>query len=177
MKEVLNRLLGATDYMTSLAYQYQMAFVLCVALGVLLIMGLLHVSYMARRRFRLRRGKRMTREERIQYRKLLVADALTEKLEQLEFEGKLSRLEVQQEYRKLAHYLSNGELRPKVMHPQAIRQSILKKAYTAIKKEIVIPGPKPGEELTLVPFPDYKGSHQKQGRLGAGYLARKTAAA
>lgn len=181
LKEVFLWLLGATDYMTSLAYQYQIAFVLTVALVGLIIMGCVHVHQAARRSFRLWRGKHMTKGERIQYLKMRIADHLTNALEDDVFTGKITRWEAQREYRKLGMYLKNMELVPRLLHPNKVKKELQSHPSMVVSTEVNIPGPKPGEDMNVIPFPDYKTTPAppvpERKKLGAAYSARKAASA
>ncbi len=112
-----------------------------------------------RKLWRTQRGVRMTRGERIFYRKQLVADIITDGLELAEYEGKLSRVEVTEIYRKLGRYMENGELLPPRRHIEAIKKAINDGTHNIAGPVKKIPGPTPGEKVAsnVVQFKQVKG--------------------
>lgn len=170
----MEELIGTT---TRLAVEYQQAIYIVVAIlvGIILIGYMGEVKRYWQRRFFKRRWGQMTRGERIHYRKMLVADILTEGLEKAEFEGKLSRLEVQDLYRQIGGWVCNGEISPRTLHPNALRHHLIRKGYRMPPDPPTIPGPKPGEELKFIDTATNVVSMTSARRFGEKALTRKIA--
>jgi hypothetical protein len=131
---------------------------------VLAVVGILSAGYMwdvrrRRRLFNIRRGGQMTRAERQYYKKLLVSTILTDGLEDAEFHGKISRLEVQELYKKIGKFLMLGELIPQVNkgHPSALRAMLTAKKAASTYHKPNLPGDKPPPVVAnVLPFPSPK---------------------
>lgn len=165
------------EVVSRLAFENQQAVytVVAILVGTALIMYMGEVKRYWRRRFFKKRWGQMTRGERIHYRKMLVADILTEGLEKAEFEGKLTRLEVQNLYRQIGGWLHNGDLTPRMVHPNAIRHHLMKKIYNLPRQAPSIPGPKPGEDMKFIDTSTNVVSMQAARRFGEKALTRKIA--
>lgn len=153
--------------------------VVALIIGMMLFFSRRH-SAKRLRKFRRERGRKMTRKERQQYIRDLIGDKITDVIEELEFAGRISRPEARTLYRRLSQVLHIKALLPR--KGDDITDDIRKQLENIQKvvfgkKPPNIPGPKPGEDLKVIPFPDYtkQGAAQPTKKFGQKYLSKKSA--
>lgn len=162
LKEVTENLVGAitllgieltekvTSFVTTYKYQFEVLLV-AVTLVSLYAANKKFRSYLRRNRYK-RRGERMKKGERVFFVKCLVADMVTDAVEDAVYKGKLTGEEASRVYRQLSYIFSNGELRPRKKTREELARALRKSVMTDLKKKVNIPGPKPGEEIPSSPL-------------------------
>lgn len=165
---------------TMLQYpDYTTAIAVCAIIVVMVLTSSMHAQRRLRK-FRRERGRKMTRKERQQYIRDLVGDKITDVIEELEYAGRISRPEARTLYRRLSQVLHIKAMLPRKGGEVTddIRKQLenIQKVIFG-KKPPNIPGPKPGEDLKVIPFPDYtkQGAAQPTKKFGQKYLSKKSA--
>lgn len=181
LKEVTENLVGAitllvidltekvTNFVTTYQYQFEVLLVAATLLS-LYAANMKFRSYLRRNWYK-RRGERMKKGERVFFVKCLVADMVTDAVEDAVYKGKLTAEEASRVYRQLSYLFSNGELRPRKKTRQELVLALRKAVMTDLKKKISIPGPKPGEDIPSAPL-QIKEAKEKPRFV---YLNRKAA--
>lgn len=125
-----------------------LALIALVILGLILL-GVYRDKITRLRRFRLRRGHKMTKEERKEYLRETFGDAIVESVSKLVYEGRITEVEEKDFYRKSDKrwFLCGQLLAQKAEGPSRWWR---KKAKAV---EPTIPGPKPGEVDHVATFP------------------------
>lgn len=126
-----------------------------LALLTMILLGYLGIQRKNRRDFNIYRGRHMTKEERELAIAVMVADKVSESIDNLVLEGRLTSWEASKYFKRLGHVygLALRDLQaPKLRLSPEQREHLREMLAVKFKSEKIntkpnIPGPRPGEEV------------------------------